>query len=1368
MRIVIDLQGAQSTGSRNRGIGRYSTWLTQAIVRNRGDHEILLAVSGLFPDTVEEIRATFDGLLPQENIRLWHSPGPTAQIDPANTWRRKTAELVREAFLASLQPDMVLVTSLFEGLMDDAVTSIGSFDTTVPTAAVLYDLIPLIHRRPYLDNPVVEAWYHGKLDQARRARLLLAISDSSRDEGLQHLGFTADDCVSISTATDPSFTPTRVSAQTEKQLRELHGLKRPFVMYTGGIDHRKNIEGLIRAFGLLPPPLRSGHQLAIVCSIQPPDRERLARLALESGLAAGDLVCTGFVPEEDLLALYNLCKLFVFPSWHEGFGLPALEAMACGRAVIAANTSSLPEVIGREDALFDPHDDRAIAQKMEAVLGDDTLRAELAAHGLERSRQFSWDITARRALRAMEAAHAVRPAPQPPATGSRRPRLAFVSPLPPERTGIADYSAELLPELARLYEIDVVTAQESVADPWVLGNTAVRTPDWFKAHAGRYERVLYHFGNSSFHQHMFELLEAVPGVVVLHDFYLGHLAAHQDLTGIHPGSWARALYESHGYHAVGQRYANKDAWEVASAFPCNLGVLRGAVGTIVHSEASRGLMADWYGKGTADTWAVIPLLRVPAHDIDRAAARRTLGLGRDAFVVCSFGLLGPNKLNRELLEAWALSALAKDPRCTLLFVGQNDAGDYGRKLLQRIAALGMADRVRITGWADARTFRLYLAAADVGVQLRTSSRGETSAAVLDCMNRGLATIVNAHGSMEAHPDDGVWKLPDRFEPRELAAALETLRDDETRRRALGARARQCIRADHAPRRCAALYADAIESMYTKSATPWPALAAPLARIEPPPADPQAWVALAESLDRSLVPALPRRRLLVDVSTLVQHDARSGIQRVVRSILREWLLNPPAALRVEPVYAAVAEGGYRYARKFTLRFMECPEEGLVDEPVDAAAGDLFVGLDLHPETVPMMAGYYQELRRRGVRVQFVVYDLLTLSMPQAFPPAAHRAHQQWLEVVAQSDGAVCISRAVAQELQEWLRVHGPVRPRPFEIGWFHLGADVAASAPSRGLPDNHDEVLARLKRAPTFLMVGTVEPRKGHEQVLEAFEALWKERLAAHLVVVGKQGWLVDALAERLRTHAQTGRQLHWIEHASDEYLEQLYGAAGCLIAASTGEGFGLPLIEAAQHGLPILARDLPVFREVAGAHAAYFSGSSGADLAEAIRAWLQRSQAGQVPASRGLPWQTWRQSARQLLAAVRGEVEGTRWRHDGVYRYWGNDPRLQSAVGEGVGRVMRSTGRAGFLLYGPFLALNAGQYLVRLEGSIAAGSSGKAVVDVVVQGASVRLAILELKPARAGAAPVLATLPIMLRSRQSDLEVRVRVDDSIELEISRL
>ena len=1233
MRIVIDMQGAQSTGSRNRGIGRYTLSLAKAIIRNRGDNEIFLALNGMFADTIESIRAAFDGLLPQENIRVWESPGPVCYVSNENDWHRRSAELVREAFLANFKPDIVLVSSLFEGLGDDAVTSIGKLSCTIPTAVILYDLIPLIQRQPYLENPIVEAWYENKLDHLRRADMLLSISESSRQEGIRYLGFPAEACINISTAADSQFQPQQIDGQREQEVRQRYGLDRPFVMYTGGIDHRKNIEGLIRAYAKLPKQLRASHKLAIVCSIQPPSRIALETLAKEQGLKTNELVLTGFVPEEDLISLYNLCKAFVFPSWHEGFGLPALEAMTCGRAVIAANTSSLPEVIGRDDALFDPKSDKAITDKLEQVLTDDVFRSQLEKHGLKQAKCFSWDASARTAIAAFEALHD-RKVSQLSCnlniSSIRRPKLAYVSPLPPERSGISDYSAELLPELSRHYDIDMIVTQVSISDPGIKANYPRRSVEWFKAHANRYDRVLYHFGNSNFHRHMFGLLEEVPGVVVLHDFFLAHVISDIDTTGYQAGLWSDALYHSHGYAALHQRFHSSDKAAVVWQYPCNLDVLQKAVGVIVHSENSRRLSNEWYGNGSADDWAVIPHLRVPENGVDRSEARRQLKLSDADFVVCSFGLLGPTKLNHRLLDGWLASDLAKNPNCILVFVGENQNGEYGSNLISVIRQSGLDQRIRITGWADTNTFRFYLAAADVGVQLRTLSRGETSGTVLDCMNYGLPTIVNSNGSMVDLPDDGVWKLPDEFDDAELVAALETLYRDVACRQQLGTRARNIILTRHAPRICSDQYAQAIETMYQQDAlASMSALTHALANVEPQQTEAQAWTHLAEALALSIPSRLASRQLLVDISELVQRDSKSGIQRVVRSILRELLVNPPFGYRVEPVFAT-PDHEYQYARQFTLRFLGCPESSLIDAPIEFQAGDLFLGLDLQPDVVPVHQAFYQQLRCFGVRVQFVVYDLLPISLPMAFSEAWTKQHRLWLKVVAASDGAICISKAVADELADWIKTNSEVRHRPFKIGWFHLGADIDASSPSEGMPETASAELKAIRTRLSFLMVGTLEPRKGQIQTIKAFEKLWAAGVDANLIIVGKQGWGMETLVDRLWQNPELGNRLFWLDSISDEYLEKIYAASTCLIAASEGEGFGLPLIEAAQHKLPIIARDIPVFREVAGDHAYYFSGLKPEDLAKAIEQWLALSTKGKCPQSKGIPWATWQASSQQL------------------------------------------------------------------------------------------------------------------------------------------
>jgi hypothetical protein len=416
-------------------------------------------------------------------------------------------------------------------------------------------------------------------------------------------------------------------------------------MYTGGIDPRKNIEGLIDAYSQLPGSLRHELQLVIVCEARTDQRERLQALAVQRGLLADQLVVTGYVSDADLVALYNRCQVFVFPSLSEGFGLPALEAMSCGAAVIASNTTSFPEVIGDPDALFDPHDAASIAGKLRAVLTDERLLARLREHGLRRAQNFSWDRCAQASLAAMRETLERRGGNRRAATGissaagREKPLLAYISPLPPERSGIADYSAELLPALSEYYRIEAISDQLEVTDPWVREHIPLHDYEWFEQNASRYARVLYHLGNSAMHARMPTTLERHPGVVVLHEVFLSGLTSHLELASKVPGYWTRSLYESHGYQALADRKSSGDFERILQRYPCSLPLIRDAEGVIVHTRYCKDIAEHWFGEKSSRDWIVVPHLRAIPDRVPREQARRQLELGDGDLLVCCFGVL---------------------------------------------------------------------------------------------------------------------------------------------------------------------------------------------------------------------------------------------------------------------------------------------------------------------------------------------------------------------------------------------------------------------------------------------------------------------------------------------------------------------------------------------------------------------------------------------------------------------------------------------------------------------------------------------------------------------------------------------------------
>lgn len=837
MRIVVDMQGAQTPSSRNRGVGRYTIELAKAMAQNSGGHEIVLALNGAFPDSIEPIRAEFEDILSHKNIRVWQQFFDTTAINLNNKGRKNAGEIVREEFLSSLGADIIFSTNLQEGLFDAACTSVKILPTKSLFCSTLHDVVPLVYPERYLGDSTIRSWYEEKIDFAKKSDILITVSRSSRDLISKFLDIPAEKIYVIYNAVNPEkFRPVDISIEDTKKFLSKFKISSPFVMYTGGSDLHKNLDKLYSAFSIMPKDISNRYQLVMVGENlkyrEVEHRNKLKKMGIND-----KVVFTGHVEDNELVMLYNLCDLFVFPSIQEGFGLPALEAMACGAPVIASNTSSLPEVVGYQDALFDPYSDVCIAKMMERALTDTNFRSLLKEHGIKQAGKFSWKNSAE--------------------------------------------------SLLKLFE---------------------------------------------------------------------------------------------------------DALE-------------------------------------------------------------------------------DNRMTK--------TSLTREHRI--------------QNLINHITSLK------------------------------------------SCASFDDSDLIS------------------------LSASIS-------------------------------------ETFYKREGD--------------------------------------QRRLFVDVSTVIKQDHHTGIQRVVRAICRE-LIESPKEIDTELIYTTPNNPNFYKASILINKILGEDIMQVYDECViEFCPGDILLFLDLHPSVAISHRNVIQFLRNKGVRVYYTVYDILPELNPEFFWPDLCSEFHQWLLSISNSDGAICISRAVADELAGWLNTNGTKRFRPFKLGWFHLGADIKNSVPTLGVPNNAQHVFDQLSARPSFLMVGTIEPRKGYTQTLSAFEKLWMQGVDVNLVIIGKHGWKVDRLVEALHRHPEQGKRLFWLDCISDEYLDKIYNASTCLIAASEGEGFGLPLIEAAQHKLPIIARDIPVFHEVAGDHAFYFNGKDPADIVKAVNEWLTLYQSGKHPKSEGMPWLTWKESAQQLLNVI--------------------------------------------------------------------------------------------------------------------------------------
>jgi glycosyltransferase involved in cell wall biosynthesis len=375
-----------------------------------------------------------------------------------------------------------------------------------------------------------------------------------------------------------------------------------------------------------------------------------------------------------------------------------------------------------------------------------------------------------------------------------------------------------------------------------------------------------------------------------------------------------------------------------------------------------------------------------------------------------------------------------------------------------------------------------------------------------------------------------------------------------------------------------------------------------------------------------------RQILADVSVISRGDAGTGIQRVVRELLQQLIAHPPPGYVVRPVYATHWHG-FRHASQYHATLLGRAPDSLATGAVDVRAGDIFLGMDLAARTLPLYPLSLARWKISGVKFFFLVYDLLPVLHPEWFTSSAVNAYREWIRTVATfADGAVCISKSVSDELKQWLTdTYGKAVAESISATWFHLSGAISTMKPGRNLSErNPAELLKRISRRPSILMVGTIEPRKGYEQVLAAFEALWRDGVDVNLVIVGRPGWKVDELIQKMRGHPEAGSRLIWFDDADDELLRDLYGTADGLLMASEGEGFGLPMAEAALFRKPVLCRDLPVFRETAENQATFFSDRTGTGLAASISSWLELIRKRQAPTMVSVGHLTWQDSARDL------------------------------------------------------------------------------------------------------------------------------------------
>ena len=263
----------------------------------------------------------------------------------------------------------------------------------------IHDLANLVY--PQYTDPGMAGWFDEAVRSSiERAARVITISESTRGELIDRLGISADNIEVIYNGVSERFAPVD-EPSVLATVRRRYGVEGPFILSVGSIDPRKNLQRLLEAYSILQQDRTITHKLLLIGERRRWLSEDLFQ-RVEALDASRSVAFLGYVPEEDLPALISLADVFAFPSLYEGFGIPPLEAMACGTPVVASNAPAMPEVLGDAALLVDPLDVAALADALRRVLVDRELRAELVERGLERSRRFTWANAAKKYLEVYE------------------------------------------------------------------------------------------------------------------------------------------------------------------------------------------------------------------------------------------------------------------------------------------------------------------------------------------------------------------------------------------------------------------------------------------------------------------------------------------------------------------------------------------------------------------------------------------------------------------------------------------------------------------------------------------------------------------------------------------------------------------------------------------------------------------------------------------------------------------------------------------------------------------------------------------------------------------------------------------------------
>jgi glycosyltransferase involved in cell wall biosynthesis len=804
--IGFDLQALQTEQSRNRGIGRYTENLINKIIELNSSDNYKLFLNGNYKEKV--------------NVKLdTKSEIITISYTTAAHYEKNTANfLIQFLKYRASHLDIIQIFSAFEGFPSNLPVMNPYFDKLDSViCTMIYDFIPLHFPEYYLSNSDSKITYYKKLKTVYDSDILFADSESTRTDAINMLGINPRKVIYIGGATSNAFYKIEnLSSKEIESIKKKYHINKKFVLYTGGIEFRKNVEKSIAAFSKIEQSLLDIVSYVIVCEINDLDKRRLTELAKKYGVEK-NVIFTEFIPDAELNLLYNCCDVFLFPSLIEGFGLPVLEAMQCGAPVIGSDSSSIAELIEYRDFMFNPNNETEITLLINKILKDPEFRKKSVEHSLQRCKDFSWTDIAKKILyayKSLENEISLKKSK----SHINKPKIAFFSPLPPRKSGIAYYSATLLPLLSKYWDIDIFIDDYTCDDPYLVANCNIYSYlEFERIHQNiPYDEIIYQVGNSDNHVYMFDFIKKYPGVVVLHDVYLSGVIYWITAKIGKLDEFIDEVIYSHGEHGkelVNKAKKNLIPWDhLIWNLQINKRILDNATKIIVHSQWDKENILQLYPH-FADRISLVHQFSPIRITIDKLKDKVSLGLSKDDFLICSFGFVVSTKKIDSIIKNLK-TFLQNNPKCKYIIVGE--APDtYGNIVKNLIKELGLCDKVIFTDFVDDATYKKYLGICDVCISLRTNTRAGTSASINHALGAGLPTIISDEGPFSGFPDDVVIKVKPA-EEKNLSKIIDDLYKNTAKLSDLGDKARTFAENNLSKDSCVEKYVIAVNKLLEKN------------------------------------------------------------------------------------------------------------------------------------------------------------------------------------------------------------------------------------------------------------------------------------------------------------------------------------------------------------------------------------------------------------------------------------------------------------------------------------------------------------------------------------------------------------------------